>query len=358
MNLIDLGWNPFFREHFESYSGRALTPARVVQEHKHQYAVWSEAMEARAEVSGRFRHDARGRGDFPAVGDWVAVDLRHDEGRATIHGVLPRKSAFVRKVAGATTEQQVVAANVDTVFLVSGLDGDFNTSRIERFLTMAWESGASPVVVLNKADLCSCVDERIRQTESVAYGVPIHAVSAVANGGVEAVEKYLEPGRTVALLGMSGVGKSSLINRLLGEEHFAVQKVREDDSRGRHTTSHRELVVAQGGGAVIDTPGMRELQLWSEGDGIERAFEDVEEITAQCRFRNCTHGGEPGCGLRAALEDGTLEQSRYRSYLKLGREREYAEAKQAQNTRLLERNRWKKIAQDARKISKSGKNAR
>ncbi len=344
MNLTELGWAPRFAQHFGPFREQGLAPGRVAREERQRYLVCGEQGELTAEVAGRLRHEAASRAELPAVGDWVAVAARPAEGKATIHAVLPRKSAFLRKVAGSHTEEQVVAANVDVVFLVSGLDGDFSPRRIERYLALAWESGAQPVIVLNKADVCADVEARVAETESVAVGVPIHALSATEGRGLEALEAYLGPGGTGAFLGSSGVGKSTLINALLGEEALATAPVREDDSRGRHTTTHRELIVLPGRGLVIDTPGMRELQLWGDQDTLSQAFEDVEALAAACRFRDCAHQGEPGCAVQAALADGTLDSARWQSYLRLQRELRHLERRRDERARRAEEGRWKTIA--------------
>ena len=351
MNLSDLGWSPLLAKHLAKLGREGLTPARVTREEKLSYLVCCERGELAAELAGRLRHEAATRSDLPAVGDWVAVDARPDEGKATVHAVLPRKSSFSRKVpGGGRTEEQVVAANVDTVFLVSGLDGgrSFNLRRIERYLAVAWDSGADPVIVLNKADMCDDVDACVEQAEAIAFGVPVHAVSATRREGLAALERYLAGGATVALLGLSGVGKTTLVNSLIGTD-LAVAEVREDDRRGRHTTTHRELIVAPGRGVVIDTPGMRELQLWADEEGLGTAFEDVEALAARCRFTDCRHRTEPGCAIRTALDDGTLESARWQSYVKLQKELRYLERRQDHRARMIERDKWKRITMANRK---------
>ncbi|MDD4052467.1 MAG: ribosome small subunit-dependent GTPase A [candidate division Zixibacteria bacterium] len=354
MQLIDLGWDSYFENKFELYKTQGLVPARITRENRQNYLVWSEAGELSAEVSGRFRHEAEGKGDFPTVGDWVAMAARPEEGRGVIHALLPRKSAFLRKVAGVVTEQQVIAANIDTVFIVCGLDGNYNLRRIERYLSLTWESGAMPVVLLNKADLCPEVEERQGEVESVAIGVPVRVISATQNQGLDILREYLQPGRTAAFLGSSGVGKSTIINRLLGTERLAVGAVREDDSRGRHTTTSRELVLLPDGGLVIDTPGMRELQVWGDEDGLRQTFEDIEALAFDCRFRDCRHAEEPGCAVRAAIENGTLDSGRLDSYLKLQKELKYLAARQAMKPNAVEKERWKKISRMARDFKKKG----
>ncbi len=348
--LDALGWDARWAELFEPFSGRGWTPARVICEHRGAYDLADEAGERRAGVSGRFRHDHPARGDWPAVGDWVAAAPRPDGEAATIHAVLPRRSRFSRSAAGDRLEEQVAAANVDVTFLVSGLDGDFNLRRIERYLAVAWDGGARPVVLLNKADLCPGVADRVAGAESVAFGAPVLPVSAATGAGLDALRALLPHGVTGAFLGSSGVGKSSLVNALLGGARQATRAVRAADSRGRHTTTSRELIPMPCGGMIIDTPGMRELRLWSDVDGLETVFADVETIAAQCRFADCTHADEPGCAVRAALEDGTLSHERLRAHEKLRREVEYQELRQDHSARYIERKRWKGIAKEIRRI--------
>ena len=311
-----------------------------------------ESGELRATISGRFRHEHPVHTEWPAVGDWAAVAPRPDEGTATIHAVLPRRSSFSRKAAGERTEEQVVSANVDIVLLVTSLDGDFNVRRIERYLTVAWDSGARPVIVLNKADICTDVDRCVYEVEGIALGTRILTLSAATGQGLDELRAMLSPGVTGAFLGSSGVGKSSLVNALTGFTRQTTREVRADDSRGRHTTTNRELIPLPNGGMIIDTPGMRELQLWTDDDGLETAFADVEALVSQCRFGDCTHTSEPGCVVQAALEAGTLKQDRFRSYTKLQREIQYQELRKDQSARLIEKNRWKKIAKKIRQIER------
>jgi ribosome biogenesis GTPase / thiamine phosphate phosphatase len=313
LNLYDLGWSDQLESEFEPHAAAGLAPARVAVEHRGAYDVYAEAGELRAEVAPRLRGAARRRADFPAVGDWVAL------GGGLIHAVCPRRTKFSRKVAWTEVDEQIVAANVDVVFLVTAFGHDFNPRRLERYLVMAWESGADPVIVLTKSDLADDVAGPVFEAEAVAFGVPIHVASAVTGEGLEAVRAHLGRGRTAALLGSSGVGKSTLVNRLAGTELLTTAEIRRD-GRGRHTTTHRELVLLPGGGLVLDTPGMRELQLWESADGLGEAFTDVEALAARCRFSDCAHGREPGCAVRDAIRRGELPAERYASYEKLKRE--------------------------------------
>ncbi len=342
MNLNDFGWNEYFRSEFEKYSQNGYVPCRVIQQHRNMYVVISEQGELQAEVSGKMRHQAGSRSNFPAVGDWVAAAIRPDEGKATIHALLPRQGCFSRKMAGQETEEQVLAANIDTVFLVSGLDGDFNPRRIERYLTLSWESGANPVIVLNKTDICENLEEKIGEVESIAFGIPVLPISAIAKSGLESIREYLQKGKTAAFLGSSGVGKSTIINSLLGYQRMFVQEVREDDSRGRHTTTSRELILLPEGGILVDTPGMREIQLWADEDGLRKTFDDIEEIAALCRFRDCSHSGEPDCAIQVALEEGSLDRKRWESYLKLQKELKYLAARQDVKERRRQERDWDK----------------
>lgn len=323
-DLVRYGWNQTLADQFASYAAEGLIPGRIAREHTHLYRVYTAGGDLLARVTGRFRHEARGRQDFPTVGDWVAVrpaaGAVKGAGNAQIHGLLPRKSRFSRKIAGASPEEQVVAANVDTIFLVSALDGDFNLRRLERYLVVARESRARPVIVLNKADLCADVSEAVTAVQTIAPDIPAHAISCLRAEGLDQLAAYLRRGKTVALLGSSGVGKSTLINTLLGEERQRIRDVRAGDRRGRHATTNRELIVMPGGALMIDTPGLRELQLWEIEDGLQDTFDDIEALAPECFFRDCQHLEEPRCAVKAAAGDGRMSTAHLESYHKLKRE--------------------------------------
>lgn len=327
MNLQALGWNNYFAENFASYKKLGYQAARVTSQHKNLYRLLSERGELLAQVSGKLHYQADHIADFPAVGDWVVISYS-DENTAVIHAILPRQTKFSRKVAGKTTYEQIVAANINTVFIVNALNKDFNLRRIERYLTLVWESGANPVIVLNKSDLCQKLQQRIYEVESIAFGVPVHAISALNKQGLEKLAQYFYNGNTVTLMGSSGVGKSTLVNQILGTERLKVSEVREDDDRGRHTTTHRELFLLPQGGIVIDTPGMRELQLWGSTEGAANTFNDIEDFARQCYFSDCQHQSEPKCAVRQALAEGLINHSRYESYLKQQKELAYLSDRQ------------------------------
>lgn len=297
--------------------------ARVVTQERGLYRIWDGQEERLAEVSGKYRYQAAAVSDFPAVGDYVVAAWPEDGSNAVIESLFPRKSAFIRKAAGTDIREQVVAANIDTVFVCMSLNRDFNPRRLERYAATAWDSGAQPVVVLTKADLCENAEEKILQARAAAPGVDVIRVCSLRHD-FDAVLTYLQPGKTVAFLGSSGVGKSTLINTLLGEDVIPTSGIRSDD-RGRHTTTHRELISLPNGAFVIDTPGMRELGMWDSEEGIDAAFADVEPLTRQCRFANCTHQKEPGCAVREALQAGKLSEERWRSYVRLRQESAYTE---------------------------------
>jgi ribosome biogenesis GTPase / thiamine phosphate phosphatase len=349
LNLEDLGWNSFFQNQNVHYQQENLIPARVIFCSRGLYRLASERGELWAEVAGSLRYKSLESEALPVCGDWVLADNAPDGDRSVVRVLLSRNTQFVRQQAGTTPGPQVVAANVETIGIVCGLDSDFNLRRIERYLAIAWESGARPVILLNKADICEEIPIRMAETMSLAPGVPVLAVSAENGSGMEELLRFAGRGQTLALMGSSGVGKSSIVNRLVGS---AIQVVRETDAetgRGIHTTAARHLFVLPAGGLVMDTPGMRELQAWSVDSGIDAVFDDIKRLAVGCRYRNCSHQSEPGCRVNAAIASGELEAARLTNYQKLSKEARYIELKHAHNASWVERERWKKIAKQARK---------
>jgi ribosome biogenesis GTPase len=346
-DLTALGWNRRLADAFRPFAAAGLVPGRVSLEHTHIYRVWTAEGEWLARVAGRLRHQASSRADFPGVGDWVAVEPAPHGGDARIRAVLPRTSRFSRRAAGDPTEEQIVAANIDTVFLVGGLDDNFNPRRLERYLVVAWDSGASPVIVLNKADMLTAADAQAKTDEvrALASAVPIYTVSCRQPDTLAPLRQHLGFGRTGALLGSSGVGKSTIVNRLIGHDLLRTRDVRDTDSKGRHTSTQRQLVLLPDGGLLIDTPGMRELQLWDAGS-LAETFADVVALADACRFRDCRHRGEPGCAVAAAVNAGELPPDRLESFLKLTSEQAHAERQQDERA-LIDQKRKSKVASKA-----------
>jgi ribosome biogenesis GTPase len=339
MKLEELGWREPFVSAFKELAMEGALPGRVVWRSVNHYRVQGESGEVTAKATGKIRDS-----DTPVVGDWVVFRPLGDGRSAVILAVLPRKSAFSRNAAGKTVDQQVLSANIDSVFIVSGLDGDFNLRRIERYITLAYNSGAVPVVILNKADLARDIESAVMETESVSPGIPVYPLSALGSEGLHQLAPHMRPGQTVAFLGSSGAGKSTIINRLLGEDRLRVADVREKSGKGRHTTTHRELFLLAGGGAVIDTPGMREIQVWGGKEGLSGTFPEIEELAVSCRFRDCRHESEVGCAVRDALESRQLDEHRLESYIKLRTEFENHQRRQGRHARMEERREGKRFA--------------
>ena len=340
MRLSELGWDAALEQAFEPWSAGAHTqPGRVAIEFNYIYRIYLEGGEVDAVLTGRLKHRAASRGELPAVGDWVVIRRRPDEDRATIVAVLPRRTRFSRRMAGHVTDEQVVAANVSVVFITMALDADFNLRRLERYLLVARESGAAPVVLLTKSDRAEDLPAQVAAAAAAVGDVPVHVIRPKAGEGLEQLAPYLAPGHTAALLGSSGVGKTTIINRLTGDDSRRTREVRESDARGRHTTTHRELVVLPGGGLIIDTPGMRELQLWEGSDAVHETFEDIHRLAQACRFTDCRHRDEPRCAVKEAVESGDLPAARLASFLKLQDELAHVAQQQDQRAQLEEKRR-------------------
>ena len=354
MTLEALGWNQDLDRAFQAWADKPdVRPGRVLIEFNYICRVWCEGGEIDAVRSGRLTHRATSRGDLPAVGDWVVVRKLADENRGAITAVLPRRSWFSRRMAGHVTDEQVVAANVDVVFIVMALDDDFSPRRLERYLLLARESGASPVILLTKPDVCVDVPARVAEIAALAGDVPVHVVSPKFDQGLDRVAEHVPAGKTGALLGSSGVGKSTIINRLVGREVQKTRDIRESDSKGRHTTTHRQLVFLPNGGFLIDTPGMRELQLWDVGEAVKETFDDIEVLALECRFSDCRHRDEPRCAVKTAVEEGRLSASRLESYVKLQDELEHLARQQDQRAQIEEKRRGKIGAKALRQHLKS-----
>lgn len=323
-DLFQYGWNTYFEEQISVEESKEMKVGRVVADFGQKLRLISEEGDLSAQKAPAFFKE---HSENPAVGDWVLFKSFDDQTEPMIHRVLKRKTKFSRAAAGIQVKEQVVAANVDIVFIIQSLNQNFNLKRMERYLIAAWDSGARPVVVLTKSDLCCDLDRKLSEACEVARGVDVLAISSLTGQGMEKLQAYLSPGKTIAFLGSSGVGKSTLVNTLSGKEQLKTQGVREDDSRGRHTTTHRELVLLPQGGLVLDTPGMRTLMLWEADEGMTEVFGDVEQLVGQCRFSDCTHQNEPGCAVRLALKNGTLKASRWDNWLKLQKELRFLDSK-------------------------------
>jgi len=343
--MSQLGWDEARAADFAAFASAGLVPGRVIRPDRAIHVVATPDGDVRAAVAPQLARASIDRTALPTVGDWVAINRAGD--RTTVDAVLPRRSAFVRRGAGNETVAHVLAANIDTVFVVVPLNRSPNLTRVERFLTLAWESGATPVLLLTKADLCDDLEAVLDEAASVAPGVDVHAVSAVTGDGLGSLGRHLGTGRTIVLLGQSGAGKSTLANALCEEDVMATQDIR-GDGRGRHTTTHRELMVLPGGGVLIDTPGLRTLLLWNADDGLDRAFADIDALAQLCRFNDCGHTGEPGCAIAAAVASGELPQRRLDSHRKLQQELAFLARKQDARLRAEERKKWKAITKSHR----------
>jgi ribosome biogenesis GTPase len=358
LTLAELGWSVANAIDHAPHAAVGREPARILAEDRGSYVIRTATAERRAAITGRFRHESGSDASlFPAVGDWVAIDGTIED--AAIHAVLPRRTAIVRQASGRRTAAQIVGANVDVVFIVVSLNLDLNMRRLERYLAVAWESGAEPVVVLSKADLVEDPSPILAEVERIAVGAAILTVSAIDGRGMDEIRARIGSGRTVAFVGSSGVGKSTLLNRLAGEDLAVVKEIREDDARGRHTTTRRQLHVLPDGGMILDTPGMRELALW-DPDGVEQSFPEIDELVMTCRFGNCQHNGEPGCAIAMALASGSLEARRYEAWQKLEGEARHQIRRVDALAREQERRKWKAISKavDKRMAAKYGREGR
>lgn len=332
INMKNLGLTQRFITESTLYKG--LYVGRVSSQYKNLYKVITENGELISEVSGKFRFNVKTLSDYPAVGDFVMIDRNNaSDGNAIIHHILTRKSAFVRKASGTSNDEQIVASNIDTVFICMSLNNDFNLRRIERYIGIAWDSGAVPVIVLTKADLCNNVQEKLLEVNSVAIGVDVIVTSSINKDGYVSIKDYLKTGKTIAFIGSSGVGKSTLINRLMGKDILETKQIRDDD-KGRHTTTRREMIILSNGAVVIDTPGMREIGI--DNANLSKTFSEIDELSRHCKFNDCTHLTEPGCAVREAIDNGILSEDRLKSYIKLKKETKYVglNAKQIEKEKL------------------------
>ncbi len=351
------GWSEQLAAAFAPHARAGHTPGRVVLQQRDGYLVLTDQGELRAKASGRLLHEAKEIG-HPAVGDWVALSLSPQERTATIHAILPRSTAFVRRAAHSSRGLQIIAANIDVAFIVTSLNADLNPRRIQRYLAAAWQSGARPVVVLTKSDLSPDPEALAAEITALEVDCPVLLVSAREGLGLDALIDQVKPGETCVLIGSSGVGKSSLVNAFLNEDLMVTQSIRESDDQGRHTTSHRQLIMLPGGGMIVDTPGIREVGLIDAEEGVSAVFDDIEHLPQDCRFSDCSHANEPGCAVRAALEDGTLDPDRWAHFQKLKLELAAAEEKADRVAKDTERRRLAALQKHYRATKRNDRGSR
>jgi ribosome biogenesis GTPase len=352
INLEKLGWNSFFENEFQIYKKQGFSAGRIAAENRNNYIIYSETGEVFGEVSGKLMFNTDSESDYPKTGDWVVISLFDNDSRAVIHEVLPRKTKFSRKSVDRKTNEQVIAANIDIVFIMQALDDNFNINRLIRYLTAVIESGARPVILLSKSDLCTDLDLKLNEVKKAAPDIATLFFSSVTQTGIKEIVDVISARLTGVIIGSSGVGKSTLINLLAGKEYLKTNSVREADSKGRHTTTRRELILLPSGGLIIDTPGMREFALWNADKGFTDMFGEFYDLAGQCRFSDCTHTHEAGCAVKTALENGAVSNERYLNYLKLRKELHYLETKQDIFAQLEEKRKWKNIHKEAKRINK------
>ncbi len=355
MDLEILGWDGYFNSKFEEYSKFGFEPARIIVEHKERYKIFTQYGEMPAEVTGKFMHLSETSSEYPKTGDWVAVSVFKDENKAIIHHVVERKTKFSRKQAGELTEEQVIAANIDSIFIVQGLDDNYNPARLQRYATAVSACSIEPIILLNKTDIAENLDSKLSEVTELLKGITVLKISAKTGKGFDDLNSFIKKAKTYAFVGSSGAGKSSIINRISGVDVAATNEVREKDSKGKHTTTARELFILNSGGLLIDTPGMRELQLWSEDGSIGSGFDDIDVFAAQCKFADCNHETEPECAILKAIEDGTLEKKRYDQYLKLKREAFHMLAKVDEKAALEKRKKDKDFGKMYKSVMKCKK---
>lgn len=353
--LNSLGWNDFFDNSFKNFDSNTYKCGRISAENKTNYSVLTGSGEIIGEVSGRYLFETERQSDLPKVGDWVVITLFNNNELAVIHQTLPRRTKISRKSADRKTDEQIIAANVDIAFIVQSLDDNFNINRLERYLSVVYQGGVKPVVILNKTDLRNDVEEKVKLVkERTGIENPV-SVSALNRDGLDAITSMIKPGLTIVFIGSSGVGKSTLINALLGYDRFATNEVREQDSRGKHTTTRREMVLMPSGGILIDTPGMRELSLWNADNGLAQTFSEFDDYSESCKYSDCTHTHEIGCAVLSALEKGFIPKERYENYLKLRKELKYLESKQNISAQIEEKRKWKIIHKELKNFNKKNK---